>query len=62
MQCHRCGKPYQPWTVRGLTVENTGPTCARILGLVPTGRRKKPRRVRKDVAQADLFNVGGMCG
>jgi hypothetical protein len=53
MQCHRCGKPYKPWTVRGLTVQNTGPQCARILNLVPTGRRK-PRRVRKDVAQIEL--------
>lgn len=54
MKCSRCGRPYKPWTVRNMTVEGMGPTCARTLRLVPTGRRKKPRRVRKDVAQIEL--------
>lgn len=54
MKCQRCGKPYKPWTVRGLTAEGYGPSCARTLGLVPAGRKKKPRRVRKDEAQLEL--------
>lgn len=62
MQCARCGKTFKPWSVRGIFAEGYGPTCARRLGLVPTGRRKKHRRVRKDEAQKELFNVGGVCG
>ena len=37
-----------------MTVEGVGPQCARILKLVPTGRKLKPRMVRKDERQLEL--------
>jgi hypothetical protein len=53
MKCARCGRLFKAWTIRGITADGYGPGCARTLKLVPIGRRK-PRRVRKDVAQIEL--------
>ena len=56
MQCARCGKQFKPWSVRGLTADGYGPTCARIMRLIPPAKRKakQSRRRKPDLVQIEL--------
>jgi hypothetical protein len=62
--CARCGRSFKSWTIRKLTAEGYGPTCARVLGLIPqpdrprmfmfTLDKRSRRRALKEETQLEL--------